>query len=184
MKTSRLLVKCTCTCIHSLSFCVTFLWEVPVKGSIKTRQPLSIWPFIFSNHLMQPNTPSWASMNFLRKREGERREKKNKLCQKVRRAEKRGNVNSLINCFLKEKKRERMVKKEVESQGWRNLIAHFSIKYLLVVFMIFVFFFSIYPTIFCGWMPEFEDKAIKLRRNQLPYNTNFNAFKFQLLKII
>lgn len=39
------------------------------------------------------------------------------------------------------------------------------------------FSFQTYLRIFCGWMPEFEDKAIKLLRNQLPYYTNFNAFQ-------
>ena len=30
------------------------------------------------------------------------------------------------------------------------------------------FFLSTYLGIFCGWMPEFEDKAIKLLRNAEP----------------
>ena len=42
-------------------------------------------------------------------------------------------------------------------------------KYLLVVFIISMFLFSTYfEGIFCGWMPEFEDKAIKLLRNTEP----------------
>lgn len=32
----------------------------------------------------------------------------------------------------------------------------------------FSFSFSTYVCIFCGWMPEFEDKAIKLPRNTKP----------------
>ena len=42
-------------------------------------------------------------------------------------------------------------------------------KYLLVVFIISMFLFSTYfEGIFCGWMPEFEDKAIKLLRSTEP----------------
>jgi len=95
------------------------------------------------------------------------------VCQKIQTAEKRGNVSfrkaQLIVCLIRKRKRKKkrrmmMDKKRVEG----SLIAHFSIKYLLVVFAISIFFSSTYLGIFCGWMPEFEDKAIKWLRNAEP----------------
>ena len=52
-------------------------------------------------------------------------------------------------------------------RGWRGPFVEFTIKYLLVLF-IFLFFLIILFIFFCGWMPEFEDKAIKFLRNIEP----------------
>lgn len=103
-----------------------------------------------------------------------------KVCQKIQTAEKRGNVSfhkaQLIVCLMRKWKEKKRKKRGWwwwwwTSSGWRDLIAHFfSIKYLVVVFGIFPFLFFLINLFgnFCGWMPEFEDKAIKLLRNTKP----------------
>lgn len=97
-----------------------------------------------------------------------------KVCQKLQTAEKRGNVSFQVSTksLIKKYGRKMMKKKGV----WGGPIFQFYIKYLFVFFInyyifffSFLFFWSFFSLdIFCGWMPEFEDKAIKLPRNTGP----------------
>lgn len=57
---------------------------------------------------------------------------------------------------------------KMKREGEEGPIVQLNIKYLLVLFIFFVFFLSTFLYISCGWMPEFEDKAIKFLRNTEP----------------